>query len=663
MAYSVDFTDSNKGAITVEDNSPNTETSLTMIGRNYTDYGEIFNENFLHLLENFANNTSPINPVEGQLWYDTTDGVDQLKVYDGTQWVSAGGLKKASSQPAASNSVIGDLWIDTSNQQVYLYSGSGWILVGPEYAAGASTGAKFEWIPSTDPSSDIDTTKGNPCIITYSNDIAIAIISSRSFQPKIAINGFYTISAGVNVSSNYKFYGTSEKSENLIVSGTTYAGSEFARLNAANIFSRPIRITSGSGITIGESQTLTITTSGSNIDIINKSTDGSTNFKVAANTTAIKITADGNIGLFNSSPTEVLDVTGNIKASGTLTIGAATFSGNTSVTGNISTTGNTTIAGTLTTGNVYRQSSTNTIGISSEPFNTIYVGAVNASTVTANTVIASLTGTATKASQLTQTTTFSLTGDITASAVNYNGTANVALNTTLGTSYFTGKTDITTVYGGGRILPTDQILINRPTADSELGDLNTGLYKITQEDLVATIPVFQPGMMMPYAGSTAPAKWAFCYGQVVSTSTYSALFTAIGYAYDTSLTSTSFRLPDMRGRLPLGADNIGGTSANRVTAPTADVIGQSFGAESVTISVSNLPDHDHSLMGDAGTQFYSVTNVTGGSDSNSTGISIIGGDSGTGLSVSGGINGWTSQENLNIMPPYLTVNYIIYTGV
>ena len=111
MAYEVPFTDStNKGTITVEDNALNTETSVTLVGRNLQDYGQALNTNFLQMLENFADVNPPLNPVEGQLWYDTSDGFEQLKIYDGTNWVAAGGLKKGSSEPSVTNSVIGDLW-------------------------------------------------------------------------------------------------------------------------------------------------------------------------------------------------------------------------------------------------------------------------------------------------------------------------------------------------------------------------------------------------------------------------------------------------------------------------------------------------------------------------------------------------------------------------
>ena len=73
MAYEIPFTDNaNKGTITVEDKSINTDTSLQLVGRNLADYGSGLNTNFLQMLENFANANPPSNPVEGQLWYDTT---------------------------------------------------------------------------------------------------------------------------------------------------------------------------------------------------------------------------------------------------------------------------------------------------------------------------------------------------------------------------------------------------------------------------------------------------------------------------------------------------------------------------------------------------------------------------------------------------------------
>ena len=187
MAYTVNFTDVvNKGSLTVDDGTVNQQTSLALPGRNTTSYGTIIAENFLHLLENFAKNTSPANPVEGQLWYDTTVGVDQLKIYDGTQWVASGGLKKALTQPLAGESVVGDLWVDTDNQQLYLFTGSGWVLVGPEFSQGLSTGSKPLEIIGTD---NLTYT----VVVLEVQAKPVAIISTKAFTPKAAITGFSTI--------------------------------------------------------------------------------------------------------------------------------------------------------------------------------------------------------------------------------------------------------------------------------------------------------------------------------------------------------------------------------------------------------------------------------------------------------------------------------------
>ena len=84
MPYTIDYSQSSKTAIVVNDGTIDTSTSIGLIGKNYTRFGEILNENMLHLLENFANASAPSNPSEGQLWYDTANS--QLKVYDNGVW-------------------------------------------------------------------------------------------------------------------------------------------------------------------------------------------------------------------------------------------------------------------------------------------------------------------------------------------------------------------------------------------------------------------------------------------------------------------------------------------------------------------------------------------------------------------------------------------------
>ena len=85
-------------------------------------------------------------------------------------------------------------------------------------------------------------------------------------------------------------------------------------------------------------------------------------------------------------------------------------------------------------------------------------------------------------------------------------------------------------------------------------------------------------------GSASPSGWLLCDGRTVNRQSFSALFNAIGTQYNTGGESSSdFRLPDTRGRVLMGLDNMGGTSANRVTATVADTLGGSGGAESHTL--------------------------------------------------------------------------------
>ena len=186
MAYQVKFTETTnpaKPSLTVQDQSLNTETSLTFPGKNYAGYAPVVAENFLHLLENFANTSAPSNPVKGQLWYDSNVGIKQLKIYDGTQWVAAGGLKKGSSEPLAGYSIAGDLWVNTDTQQLFLFTGSGWILVGPRFSAGARTGAEPEVI--------IDTLNNERTVISnYVDGERVAIFSSLNLYLRVQLVDF-----------------------------------------------------------------------------------------------------------------------------------------------------------------------------------------------------------------------------------------------------------------------------------------------------------------------------------------------------------------------------------------------------------------------------------------------------------------------------------------
>lgn len=111
-----------------------------------------------------------------------------------------------------------------------------------------------------------------------------------------------------------------------------------------------------------------------------------------------------------------------------------------------------------------------------------------------------------------------------------------------------------------------------------------------QGGVISWIPT---GFVGCYAGTTPPTNTVEAYGQAVSRITYANLFSQIGTTYGAGDGVTTFNLPDLRGRVMIGLDNMGGTSANRVTAAAADTLGGTGGSE--TISVSQMPSHDHSF--------------------------------------------------------------------
>ncbi len=710
MAYQVKFTETTnpaKPTLTVNDQTLNTETSLTFVGKNYAGYAPLIAENFLHLLENFAKNTPPDNPVQGQLWYDNNADVNLLKVYDGTQWVNSGSVKKSSSAP--NTALAGDLWADTVNQQLYLYSGSAWLLVGPQFSSGTKTGPTVETI--------IDTVNVSHSVISlYANNNRIAIISREAFTPKASISGYLSINQGINLNANdatsssapIKFWGTSEKANSLIVNNSSVDASNFLRSDVASTTNAQFNIRSNQGISLGADLSFNIgrdDTENTTI-LYSKNSDASIAIQLTNNlntVTGLFLNSSGFVGVGpnNTNPVAALDVGGSASIDNDVTIlgstastslstgslqvagGAAiskssTFGGNITVANgqiivnNLDTNGDPTPASVLVPGSDLANGVYD-IGSSTRAFRNIYANNFvgNFSGSFTGSLAGSISG---SAARWASPTVFSLTGDVTSPGVSVDGQANAGvavLNATISSDIITTKTAVTTA------TPTDTLLIYRSGLDS-------GLKKVTKQAFLSNVATVPIGAIMPFAGTTLPDGYLLCDGSEIAIGTYSSLFSVIGYTYKNAaflIGNNTFALPDLRGRFPLGRDNMdngqqvpdkndpailidaGGGPANRVTDTTADLVGQGAGSEETTLVVSNLPNHQHDLSTGAG-QYYAGGLPGAPGDPNAiAGLGLPSSSTGQGLPRTGDILTSTTSDAFSRMNPYLTINYIIFTGV
>lgn len=209
MSYTITTT-AGQTLATISDGTVNTtNTSLTLIGKNYAGYGIFLNENYIKLLENFYNSTAPTAPLPGQLWYDSSNNL--LKVYTGTQWKPISSTASGTSQPASP--VTGDLWYDSANTQLKVWSGSTWITVGPAYTTTSGTsGAVVETVLD-------DSSNSHIVVKFYISNTTVAILSKdATFNPATGISGFTTIVPGFNLSSTIsgaQFTGTVSNADTL----------------------------------------------------------------------------------------------------------------------------------------------------------------------------------------------------------------------------------------------------------------------------------------------------------------------------------------------------------------------------------------------------------------------------------------------------------------
>jgi hypothetical protein len=323
MAYTINKTDGTV-VTTITDGTVDNTTSLQLFGKSYSGFGEGLNENLVKLLENSASTTSPSSPLRGELWFDTT--TNQIKVYDGTSFKPTGGARASSTVPTSPS--VGDLWLDSTNDQVFAYTGDSrshqvndkWELIGPAFTAGQTqSGWKIETLASSG---------GNKVVSSmYAGATRVAILSKETFTPTATQAGFATIKAGITLNSTLGavFEGSTTEASSINVSSTTntsasvIAGGNFLRADASDTTTGSLTIDNDTGIIVGDAQELTISVNSNHVTIAQTSQDKDLSFTI-------------NDGGVTKTPLAFTGASGNITLTGDVTI-----SGNNSSTSNIST--------------------------------------------------------------------------------------------------------------------------------------------------------------------------------------------------------------------------------------------------------------------------------------------------------------------------------------
>ena len=348
MAYTLKYSDLTKTTSIVVPSMPpginSVDTSLSLVGSGYPNYGLKIAENFLHLLENFSGPIPPSSPIEGQVWYDTGNSYNKvLKVMNGVGWVAIGGIYQQSSAPT-SNLKFGDIWADTNNNQLKLYGPNGWTLIGPPTAGSSSNTGTFP-----DTITDTDGVSHN-VIKNLVNGQVQSIISDAQFIPQSSISGFIRLTTGTNVASFGAIQGNATSAFGLNIGQIFYQTSSFLRKDDNSIdgqivtgkivFNTPsnqLGALGRDGIIVninGKSSTdfIQFYKENNNALIINNALDGSINFRTRSRSTnelkTILWVGPTSVGVNTEFPSSnvVLDINGAIRIASTITVLTTTTS-------------------------------------------------------------------------------------------------------------------------------------------------------------------------------------------------------------------------------------------------------------------------------------------------------------------------------------------------
>jgi hypothetical protein len=331
MPYTIIKTDGTVLTDILDNSVDKIQTDLTLVGKSTQNYGLEFNQNFVKLLENFANTTEPKHPLTGQIWYDTSEG--QLKIYTGSDrgWKEPNRPQVSSSEPK--EMAPGDLWIDNLRGQLYFNDGVGTKLAGPIYT-------REQGVSGYEVAIITDTNNVKRTIVKLKiGNLLLGVFSQESFTPnyKSTIPGQALFSEGMTgslvrgftpVSTNtedpIKFYITAKNAENLIrADGTPINVTNFVQTNReTNSLIGTLNILNETALILGPSSNTTFEFNQSSSIIKNNKENNNFIIQVKDLTStndAIFIAAgQSRVGIFESMPISTLDVNGDLNVRGSI---------------------------------------------------------------------------------------------------------------------------------------------------------------------------------------------------------------------------------------------------------------------------------------------------------------------------------------------------------
>jgi len=599
--YTIYYSDpaKNTNPIFIADGTENSRsTSLTLIGRNYPGYGQALAQDLVQLLENFSSSTPPTNPIEGQLWFDTSDPTNKkLRINDGIAsgalWKPINGLYQQPNQPT--NVSLGDIWVDTSQNQLSFYNGSSFTLVGPNYSSATKTGSY--------PVTLTDISNGtHEVVINYVDDVPVEIITRDSFIPNPVIPGFSNgLVSGVNLSTSNlgslqspiypAINATANAAQNIQLNNGTKVISDFLLRNDIPQTTKSLTISDNNSLQIGITNSLNVSIVSQRIaNFVNNINNGQFNFTVAGVNKPLMI-MDGSTQLItvndpsSVSSTAGLAVNGSIWASSSATVStlfitstasniagvsnnALQIAGGVGIGSTLVVTGEHILEGPLTVGPspitaprspstsivVPSQDSVFDIGDPVVRWRNVYANVFQSSTSSGST--ATFIGIATNATQFASPSLVTVTGEFqTTTGSNFVGAGiPLTLNVRASTGLITNRSAVSITTGSDTLImySSSSTLLVKQTKRDFLSDVN-------YQDPIA--PTYNANLSTPagslvplgtiilYSGTGTnlpPSGWLVCNGQALTTDPkYQNLKNLIGHTY--SSTTSTWNVPNLTG--------------------------------------------------------------------------------------------------------------------